>query len=41
MLPNTIFIINSKNSNKFFNKLQMCGLIFNDLLQNLKKMNLK
>lgn len=30
MLPNTIFIINSKNLLEFFNKFRICGLNFND-----------
>ena len=37
MLPNTNFIINSKNLLEFFNNFRICGLNFNDLLKNIKK----
>ena len=41
MLPNTNFIINSKNLLEFFNKFRICDLNFNDLLKNIKKDELK
>ena len=41
MVPNTNFIINSKNLLEFFNKFRICDLNFNDLLKNIKKDELK